>query len=154
MRPRQSSLGIEGLREAIRKEKSCFNEAEAIKPRNRRPPRRRRPGLVASMRPRQSSLGIASSLVGYGFRKRCLAGFNEAEAIKPRNPGSQSGFRSHDPEEVASMRPRQSSLGILTSRYRQLRRPTAPASMRPRQSSLGISEPTVHDYGRAVTALQ
>ena len=87
---------------------SGFNEAEAIKPRNR---------TRAAIRPPGEP------------------GFNEAEAIKPRNPpaylGADGGFLR------ASMRPRQSSLGISILRRFQLR--DDPASMRPRQSSLGIS---------------
>ena len=40
-----------------------FNEAEAIKPRNLPRVRLRVAGAEASMRPRQSSLGIASTLI-------------------------------------------------------------------------------------------
>ena len=85
MRPRQSSLGI-GCRGC----QSCpgrsgFNEAEAIKPRNLALLAHTR-FLVgrASMRPRQSSLGIARPLPNR--RNHGRACFNEAEAIKPRNP--------------------------------------------------------------------
>ena len=83
-----------------------FNEAEAIKPRNHgrldAEERRQR----ASMRPRQSSLGIDLVYL-------------------------QGGSIVY-----ASMRPRQSSLGIDIGIFR----PLVPfiASMRPRQSSLGI----------------
>ena len=59
MRPRQSSLGIY----------SQGGQASRL--------------LMASMRPRQSSLGIPHerNVMTTYFR-----GFNEAEAIKPRNP--------------------------------------------------------------------
>ena len=59
MRPRQSSLGI----------RARFVKHRGI--------------IIASMRPRQSSLGIKR--VAYVTPEQ-LAGFNEAEAIKPRNP--------------------------------------------------------------------
>ena len=61
-------------------------------------------------------------------------GFNEAEAIKPRNPFEVLVIAQVGP---ASMRPRQSSLGI--SPRPALRERRGCASMRPRQSSLGIS---------------
>ena len=60
MRPRQSSLGIRNDSQHGRRSNGCFNEAEAIKPRNPGFSPKDRTGLVqASMRPRQSSLGIA-----------------------------------------------------------------------------------------------
>ena len=87
-----------------------FNEAEAIKPRNPADQLTAavREGKLPSMRPRQSSLGIPPVDVAYRFLD--LAAFNEAEAIKPRNHRAASWFASlHCPP---SMRPRQSSLGI------------------------------------------
>ena len=109
MRPRQSSLGIRDGTTEGEWDAACFNEAEAIKPRNlgNRLRRLRRCGrfneaeaikprnlrlaksyLVedakASMRPRQSSLGIRSGGTSSRSRPAC---FNEAEAIKPRNHG-------------------------------------------------------------------
>ena len=59
MRPRQSSLGINASAGANPANKEGFNEAEAIKPRNREPTK---------------SAALTK-----------LPCFNEAEAIKPRN---------------------------------------------------------------------
>ena len=84
-----------------------FNEAEAIKPRNQ-------------------------SIQHTQQRRRRR--FNEAEAIKPRN---QLCVLLEDAlERYASMRPRQSSLGIPAPQDGA--DAVHPASMRPRQSSLGI----------------
>ena len=87
-----------------------FNEAEAIKPRNRVDLRWLcREGDAASMRPRQSSLGIV--LYAPQLDHRHFGRFNEAEAIKPRNLRTEQ--LDHSAGLVtASMRPRQSSLGI------------------------------------------
>ena len=60
----------------------------------------------ASMRPRQSSLGIKRASRP---RAPTVPSFNEAEAIKPRNPDPRHCMAVH---RLASMRPRQSSLGI------------------------------------------
>ena len=89
----------------------CFNEAEAIKPRNHTVAscRHRDAGPEASMRPRQSSLGILKSQQ-QDTASRPSPGFNEAEAIKPRNPVRRR--REIATLDAASMRPRQSSLGI------------------------------------------
>ena len=138
MRPRQSSLGISpSFAETSDRSCCCFNEAEAIKPRNR-------------------------AELAHGRRHRGR-GFNEAEAIKPRNPDVP--IRGHVRMGHASMRPRQSSLGIAPGRSTWTRRrrrfneaeaikprnhapgavryvATIPASMRPRQSSLGITTST------------
>ena len=57
MRPRQSSLGISTPLPSPR-QSLCFNEAEAIKPRNRQVATVMGACIPASMRPRQSSLGI------------------------------------------------------------------------------------------------
>ena len=132
MRPRQSSLGIyvhtnlSGTRPTGR-----FNEAEAIKPRNQDFTYVCDTRVKASMRPRQSSLGICRrsgrDRQGRGCfneaeaikprnrgceceRRGERCGFNEAEAIKPRNRGDPEPDAPH--EHFASMRPRQSSLGI------------------------------------------
>ena len=158
MRPRQSSLGIMPMPRTSRFTYRSFNEAEAIKPRNRmgrvvvRGHRQRfneaeaikprnlnaraipQTQTMASMRPRQSSLGIAPADFQGGRRSgasmrprqsslgilylhtelfRNEHGFNEAEAIKPRNPSTSSTIQ--DRSIVASMRPRQSSLGISSS---------------------------------------
>ena len=92
MRPRQSSLGICRWHSSHKSSPSCFNEAEAIKPRNHPElagnvePR----ALDASMRPRQSSLGILRK--GGSRKSRVSPCFNEAEAIKPRNPAMRSQF--------------------------------------------------------------
>ena len=110
MRPRQSSLGIGEGPVVDAGRGRGFNEAEAIKPRNLRVltiEQRRVEG--ASMRPRQSSLGIVLS-PRHG-PQALRTGFNEAEAIKPRNPSAQVRSSNHA-EIPASMRPRQSSLGI------------------------------------------
>ena len=106
MRPRQSSLGI------------CSTSVRLTT------------RLKASMRPRQSSLGIFTN----ALYMCVVVGFNEAEAIKPRNPVP---IESLNINQVASMRPRQSSLGILARRHR-IGGEMMTASMRPRQSSLGI----------------
>ena len=82
MRPRQSSLGIIPCDYSIIRSIKGFNEAEAIKPRN--------PSIEAST-------------------ARTCSSFNEAEAIKPRN---QDGVEQPEAPGLASMRPRQSSLGI------------------------------------------
>ena len=59
MRPRQSSLGIRRRDYRLRvPDRGCFNEAEAIKPRNLEYEHLCRLLGPASMRPRQSSLGI------------------------------------------------------------------------------------------------
>ena len=108
MRPRQSRLGIEILDANAEWRKAGFNEAEAITPRNP---------------------GTAGILIGESF-----ASFNEAEAITPRNQGRRYGGEGRC--VVASMRPRQSRLGILTGKL--VRSATDRASMRPRQSRLGI----------------
>ena len=60
------------------------------------------------MRPRQSSLGICPRPVASPGCRWCR--FNEAEAIKPRNLRLMPGAYYND---NASMRPRQSSLGIM-----------------------------------------
>ena len=87
MRPRQSSLGIKAV--PIRSRSATrFNEAEAIKPRN-----------LASNCP---------------CRITPQARFNEAEAIKPRNQ-VRLGLARCLPIFSASMRPRQSSLGIAAA---------------------------------------
>ena len=65
MRPRQSSLGIPRGSTLSKRDRGCFNEAEAIKPRNHAP--------------------YSSSRLG-DMR------FNEAEAIKPRNLGRRCMF--------------------------------------------------------------
>ena len=161
MRPRQSSLGISrgatnpawtnlcfNEAEAIKpRNRSCstvpettswktgFNEAEAIKPRNRVRQIHHAPRSRASMRPRQSSLGIHLQHLRGRWELQC--GFNEAEAIKPRNPSSAR--RALVLPAGASMRPRQSSLGI--DRAIPGSRVAPAASMRPRQSSLGIPSP-------------
>ena len=122
--------------------------------------------LCASMRPRQSRLGIsrrvraATLVTGASMRPRqsrlgisvsnrndltLLASFNEAEAITPRN---RQILRQRVKGAVhASMRPRQSRLGMPGARVRR----DAPrtASMRPRQSRLGIPEPSIRSgiYG-------
>ena len=107
MRPRQSSLGISHSAWSMKPASAGFNEAEAIKPRNhdviptptqvghRRfneaeaiKPRNLRHRMIpdlcdlASMRPRQSSLGIRLRVMELMVKN---PGFNEAEAIKPRN---------------------------------------------------------------------
>ena len=131
MRPRQSSLGIATPACAMQASSRSFNEAEAIKPRNRLIIGRKLWRFQASMRPRQSSLGIVAGGVGAActgdrfneaeaikprnlpFRQLVWSmgtGFNEAEAIKPRNRYNTRQFRV---DTTASMRPRQSSLGIL-----------------------------------------
>ena len=116
-------------------------------------------GIPASMRPRQSRLGIRWTALGSGFR--LISGFNEAEAITPRNSVAQ-GHRVAPCLTRASMRPRQSRLGIwpwlacpgwrpgrfneaeaITPRNFSVLRergfePVGQASMRPRQSRLGI----------------
>ena len=84
MRPRQSRLGIFRLRGTNWYGGYCFNEAEAITPRNLQASDRR-PSLptLASMRPRQSRLGIVGGCTV--VRITGLWSFNEAEAITPRN---------------------------------------------------------------------
>ena len=67
MRPRQSSLGIGSGREGEMRVGD------------------------ASMRPRQSSLGIRMPAT----RGPCRQGFNEAEAIKPRNPSRTKTSPAH-----------------------------------------------------------
>ena len=59
------------------------------------------------MRPRQSSLGIGGS--GWAASGSGWDSFNEAEAIKPRNHIRLDHLAA---VSTASMRPRQSSLGI------------------------------------------
>ena len=133
MRPRQSSLGIGSVRRRTRSARSA-----SMRPRQSSLGIPRRPVvlelvLVASMRPRQSSLGIVQRPDAVA---RVNHGFNEAEAIKPRNLFSVALAVRHG--VGASMRPRQSSLGI---QWIQGDRPQeTPASMRPRQSSLGIDD--------------
>ena len=85
-----------------------FNEAEAIKPRNQLHDLDAGvPVPRASMRPRQSSLGIKEwAVTTVGWKES----FNEAEAIKPRNPVAELILNAT--ASRASMRPRQSSLGI------------------------------------------
>ena len=80
MRPRQSSLGICKTNTRQGSPETRFNEAEAIKPRNHDGAKKMRAAGDASMRPRQSSLGIKHTLEQGGGQS-----FNEAEAIKPRN---------------------------------------------------------------------
>ena len=117
---------------------SRFNEAEAIKPRN---PRRYQEGRRG---PEAGSFNEAEAIKprnpGSALRRawmRELSGFNEAEAIKPRNPPTMAKqITSAVPG--ASMRPRQSSLGIMCRGLPHMGHMGAVASMRPRQSSLGI----------------
>ena len=85
----------------------------------------------ASMRPRQSSLGIIPSAARPA---RCSTRFNEAEAIKPRNPTGttdQRGLLSRF-NEAEAIKPRNQCRSPKLFGYEE-------ASMRPRQSSLGIS---------------
>ena len=115
MRPRQSSLGIAPVTRTIHSPvfKSGFNEAEAIKPRNR---------LICDLRTviLSHSFNEAEAIkprnqTGQAQRARCQDGsarFNEAEAIKPRNPGRRAEAPPRR-DARASMRPRQSSLGIV-----------------------------------------
>ena len=132
MRPRQSSLGI-GVGVSVQRDSiPRFNEAEAIKPRNLVTPGSPSANIPASMRPRQSSLGI---LLGRRRRALPVRCFNEAEAIKPRNRASPhapcagtSGFN-----EAEAIKPRNPA-----RRRREIAALDA-ASMRPRQSSLGIN---------------
>ena len=112
-----------------------FNEAEAIKPRNpagsstcRR--RTMRFNEAEAIKPR--NLPGTTGINGGGRRR-----FNEAEAIKPRNPGREPDVNR---KASASMRPRQSSLGIKSFEERHPQ-DIEMASMRPRQSSLGIGQP-------------
>ena len=100
MRPRQSSLGIHqgALQAELRRGRSirCFNEAEAIKPRNpaahrlcgwhqlRRPSYRFNEAEAIKPRNPTCELGLST-----GMR---ISRFNEAEAIKPRNPGLVTDF--------------------------------------------------------------
>ena len=86
MRPRQSSLGITALPLSLRLSRPSFNEAEAIKPRNR------------------SWTGVSGPV---------RSGFNEAEAIKPRNPERYGIGRSHWAcfNEAEAIKPR--NLGVL-----------------------------------------
>ena len=136
-------------------EPPSFNEAEAIKPRNRDPVRRRGVLLGASMRPRQSSLGICR----YDPDQRT----DSYASMRPRQSSLGIGqtLQRQAPRHLASMRPRQSSLGIgqsstvrrkpvrtsfneaeaIKPRNLQMSLPMKMrqnASMRPRQSSLGI----------------
>ena len=109
----------------------CFNEAEAIKPRNQHPALRRDGDLRrASMRPRQSSLGIVTDDTSKEPTRRA--------SMRPRQSslGIENWRLRQQLLYSASMRPRQSSLGIRIQLAR--RRLPAKASMRPRQSSLGI----------------
>ena len=88
---------------------------------------------TASMRPRQSRLGIPQCPVAAAV----APSFNEAEAITPRN---QRSLRPEpDDGATASMRPRQSRLGIgdLPGGDDFV---CGVASMRPRQSRLGIAK--------------
>ena len=109
----------------------CFNEAEAIKPRN--PPRR--PGRATDTTRFNEAEAIKPRNPFSEQRQgRSVVRFNEAEAIKPRNLVT---LKLGSPGSRASMRPRQSSLGIgecpMPGPSRRWE-----ASMRPRQSSLGI----------------
>ena len=131
MRPRQSSLGISSGNGSSAGVVACFNEAEAIKPRNltaRLSCSRVWPTCfneAEAIKPRNPG-GTAG--LGDGFTS-----FNEAEAIKPRNPVVGGVQTLQGP---ASMRPRQSSLGIRPALL--IQSSPSSASMRPRQSSLGI----------------
>ena len=129
MRPRQSSLGIHEGNDMDRQTVVRFNEAEAIKPRNR-------------------------DVLRTWAMAQDTTSFNEAEAIKPRNRDQtwrHSLCSYHD--TLASMRPRQSSLGILKVMYPHDRWQTEGlrASMRPRQSSLGIPPEATGIHGKART---
>ena len=132
MRPRQSSLGISGIHRPEVSRCGGFNEAEAIKPRNHpsRPPFAPTSGTsfneAEAIKPRNRA--------GQQVPESERQGFNEAEAIKPRN---RYGLYQWVIINKASMRPRQSSLGIVLGLAFDER--LVFASMRPRQSSLGIS---------------
>ena len=111
MRPRQSSLGIPAWRHPGRAP-AGFNEAEAIKPRKQ--------GRGPSRPAEAPGFNEAEAIKPRKRRRRQdvearLRGFNEAEAIKPRKPpGAQTRFEAGG---NASMRPRQSSLGIPAWRH-------------------------------------
>ena len=84
MRPRQSSLGISSLPTSMSSTRVRFNEAEAIKPRNRvrpraspNPPGNPRFNEAEAIKPRNRMTTMQTQR-----RRPC---FNEAEAIKPRN---------------------------------------------------------------------
>ena len=90
MRPRQSSLGIIArcsVTSNLAPRVPCFNEAEAIKPRNRPLTGNRIPvgdfatsfNEAEAIKPRNPPCYPATPLAN-------TARFNEAEAIKPRNP--------------------------------------------------------------------
>ena len=81
IKPRKPTAAINNLQTML-----GFNEAEAIKPRKLRPTTTSVVTIRASMRPRQSSLGNDGSSGDYEMVTRPIAGFNEAEAIKPRKP--------------------------------------------------------------------
>ena len=143
MRPRQSSLGIEPVwAQNTLRSTPCFNEAEAIKPRN--PPDHPKPAPLfqkASMRPRQSSLGILN--MGGGVMVAPHA------SMRPRQSSlgiNRTPCRIGSCAARASMRPRQSSLGILSTQTSV--GAGIEASMRPRQSSLGIGLLAGHTYAQ------
>ena len=142
MRPRQSSLGIRSWGRVNRASttRPSFNEAEAIKPRNRAGCAATWRGSIAaaSMRPRQSSLGISAVPAVRLAHPVEKPRFNEAEAIKPRNHEAPLASSAWCRQASASMRPRQSSLGIADTLDYRAKGNSALASMRPRQSSLGI----------------
>ena len=95
MRPRQSRLGIPATEKDWHGVPPSFNEAEAITPRNPSVECRSLPAVTpASMRPRQSRLGIVE-LSGVAFDSNGTR-FNEAEAITPRNPHGGMAERSCD----------------------------------------------------------
>ena len=152
MRPRQSSLGIHTYKSVHE-----TNHSASMRPRQSslgiemvdRDRSRHVRSARASMRPRQSSLGICRQSKRRDQLWRLVRRFNEAEAIKPRNP-NRRWMNDSSGMTTASMRPRQSSLGIglPLDRSRQPRRSRITASMRPRQSSLGIMYPTGQN-GRA-----
>ena len=133
MRPRQSRLGIRQELPLPRVRRNRFNEAEAITPRN--PAERagkRSPGPGFNEAEAITPRNHVGEVEGPG---RSAARFNEAEAITPRNQVVEAaeGLGVHP----ASMRPRQSRLGIRVAPGPELHR-VGSASMRPRQSRLGI----------------
>ena len=83
MRPRQSSLGICGRRCIPCRTSDSFNEAEAIKPRNRRGPDRWASAKADSFN--EAEAIKPRNPCSQGNTECTNTGFNEAEAIKPRN---------------------------------------------------------------------
>ena len=87
-----------------------FNEAEAIKPRKLAARRTLRScARLASMRPRQSSLGNLAATVSAVW-VQAQAGFNEAEAIKPRkldvvHGGIIPGYGFNEAEAIKPRKP-------------------------------------------------